>query len=435
MFTGTIPKEAMLAIQDIMGKVSEKEVYCACSGNFNIDKTMSAMGFTVHSNDVSLYSKLIADIVMGEDTTTMECVDARFSEIFDTWEDDRLKKLCEVMYVMRAAKVLPQKNLYQQEMLEVFLQKEQAQKYYDRTREKLRKGALDFKIQSFYYGDFVDFLKAKKGKGVGLAFPPTYKGGYEKMYEIVDETFQYEHADYNIFDPKTADGEYFEMLRSDKSIIITDRKYESLSDWLHGKIRLKDGKHPLYLYTSVSERSFYIEKAETPQKSRYKVLPIDYEFTENTKITLKLVPTMDVNYFKGFYMATTVNYTNCGDIGLIFFADGKAFGFVSFLSIRATLLQIDSLTDFVVNSHTKKLSKLLIMLMLSRDVRMALARERLEYYRFIKTPVYTNKPVSMKYRGVFKLAKREEGKLTYIGEFGNESITEIYKKWLKKQKK
>jgi len=89
----------------------------------------------------------------------------------------------------------------------------------------------------------------------------------------------------------------------------------------------------------------------------------------------------------------------------------------------------------VVNSHTKKLSKLLIMLELSHDVRMLLARNVGDYYDYIKTPVYTDKPVSMKYRGVFKLTKKEKGKLTYTGEFVKESINEIYKTWLKRYKK
>lgn len=323
-------------------------------------------------------------------------------------------------------------------MLKTFLQQHQADVFYKTTTEKLAsKGVLDFKIEDFYYGDFVEFLKAKKGKGIGIAFPPTYKGGYEKMFKAVEDIFEYQHANYNVFDPDTAGVLYKGLLNDDKNIIFTDREYIECEKFRTAEIKLGPNKHPLYLYSSVDDdiKSYYIEREQKGNKSKYTTCPIDYEFTENTKITVKMVPKEDVNYFKGFYMSNKVNYTDGGDMAFIFFADGLAFGFTCFSHYSSTLDTAFGIADFVVNSHTKKLSKLLIMLELSHEVRMLLARNVGDYYDYIKTPVYTDNPVSMKYRGVFKLIKREKGKLTYLGEFKNESIIEIYKKWLKNSKK
>lgn len=435
MFTGTTPPEVKIVLQDIMSKVkSTKDVYCACSGNYTNDKLMYALGFNVHSNDVSLYSKLIADVVMNKDTTPIKIKDERFEELFKQWDDNPLKKLCEVMFVMKFAEFLPRKNEYQMMMYDAVMSPEQSIIYYKSTLEKLNKGALDFKIADFFYGDFVDHLKAKKGKGIGIAFPPTYKGGYEKIFKAVEDTFEYEHAQYEIFEPKTADTLFGELLQQGENIIYTDNEFESLSDYLKAKIQLGD-KHPLILYSSVKDtKNYYVEKNVTPQRSQYLVAPIDFDFNECTKITVKIVKVADINYFKGFYMANKVNYTNGGNLGLMFFADGLAFGFASLSSQVGGMGCILGLSDFVINSHTKKLSKLLIMLELSHEVRMILAKELCEYYTYIKTPVYTKSPVSMKYRGVFKLVSREPGKLMYQGEFTNESLENIYKKWLKKYK-
>lgn len=435
MFIGTTPPEVRFVLQDIMSKVkSTKDVYCACSGNYTSDKLMYALGFNVHSNDVSLYSKLIADAVMNKDTTPIKIKDERFEKLFKQWDDNPLKKLCEVMFVMKFAEFLPRKNEYQMMMYDAVMSPEQSIIYYKSTLEKLNKGALDFKIADFFYGDFVDHLKAKKGKGVGIAFPPTYKGGYEKIFKAVEDTFEYEHAPYEIFEPKTADTLFGELLQQDENIIYTDNEFESLSDYLMAKIQLGD-KHPVILYSSVKDtKNYYVEKNVTPQRSQYLVAPIDFDFNESTKITVKIVKVADINYFKGFYMANKVNYTNGGNLGLMFFADGLAFGFASLSSQVGGLGCILGLSDFVINSHTKKLSKLLIMLELSHEVRMILAKELCEYYTYIKTPVYTKSPVSMKYRGVFKLVSREPGKLMYQGEFTNESLENIYKKWLKKYK-
>lgn len=439
MFQGTTAPEMRIVIQDILErqKANCKDVFCACSGNFTIDKMVFAMGFNVYSNDVSLYSRLIADYVIGRDETPITIKDARFEKVFANWEELPLKKLCMVMYMMHIAQLLPQKNEYQIEMLDIFMQKEQAEKFYRSTLNKLNKGGLNFKIKDFYFGDFTDFLKEKRGHGIGITYPPTYKGGYEKIFKAVEDTFDYEHADYNLFDPKEADNLYFELLKKDKNIICTDREFEVLSEFETAKIVLGQGKKPVFVYSSVEEKEkkYFIERPQKPLQSKYKTAPIDYVFDENTKISVKVVPKEDVNYFKGFYMSNKVDYTDGGDLALMFFADGLAFGFSSFSKYTSRKMgELLGLSDFVVNSHTKRLSKLLIMLELSHDVRMMIARATLEYYDCIKTPVYTQKPVSMKYRGVFKLKEREAGKLTYVGYFNDLSINETYKKWLKNNK-
>ena len=83
MFTGTTPPEVKVLLQELMGKIPTGEhVFIGCSGNYTTDKVMAGMGFAVHSNDVSLYSKLIADILLGEDTTPMICTDSDLKDVF-----------------------------------------------------------------------------------------------------------------------------------------------------------------------------------------------------------------------------------------------------------------------------------------------------------------------------------------------------------------
>ena len=176
MFQGTTPPEVKLLLQDIMKGVEKKDVFIGCSGNFTTDKIMSNMGYTVHSNDVSLYSKLISDLLL-DTNTDIEVVNPELRLVFDTWKDTRYKNLVQVMFAMRVSGFHQRKNDYQEEMFNSFI--EQADIYYHNTISKLEKGALNFNISSFFYGDFFDFLKSKKGKGIGIAFPPTYKGGYE----------------------------------------------------------------------------------------------------------------------------------------------------------------------------------------------------------------------------------------------------------------
>ncbi|WP_443760850.1 putative antirestriction adenine methyltransferase [Barnesiella intestinihominis] len=433
MFTGTTPPEVKLLLQDLMRGVKGKDVFIGCSGNYTTDKIMSAMGYTVHSNDVSLYSKLIADLLL-DTSTEVECINPELKNVFDTWEETKYKKLVQVMFALKVAQFHQRKNDYQEEMFNAFI--EQSKIYYDNTIKKLEKGALDFSIQSFYYGDFLDFLKMKRGKGVGISFPPTYKGGYEKLFSYVEESFKYEHAPYNIFDPKEGGAVFKELLDNDENIIYSDRYFNILEGYLVGKIRLGSNKNPLFAYSSLQTNNhYYIERDKCVKLSHIHILPVDYQFTTDTVITVRPCAVNDVNYYKAFYMANKVNYTTGGDFGLVFMADGMAFGFTSFSKQLSTLSQIFMQSDFVVNSETQRLSKLLIMLVKSHDVRRLIARKMYNYYDGVKTTVYTTSPVSMKYRGVFNLERRDEGKLIYSSIFTEKSLNELYALWIRKYKK
>lgn len=433
MFTGTTPPEVKLLLQDLMRGVKGKDVFIGCSGNYTTDKIMSAMGYTVHSNDVSLYSKLIADLLL-DTSTEVECINPELKNVFDTWEETKYKKLVQVMFALKVAQFHQRKNDYQEEMFNAFI--EQSKIYYDNTIKKLEKGALDFSIQSFYYGDFLDFLKMKRGKGVGISFPLTYKGGYEKLFSYVEESFKYEHAPYNIFDPKEGGAVFKELLDNDENIIYSDRYFNILEGYLVGKIRLGSNKNPLFAYSSLQTNNhYYIERDKCVKPSHIHILPVDYQFTTDTVITVRPCAVNDVNYYKAFYMANKVNYTTGGDFGLVFMADGMAFGFTSFSKQLSTLSQIFMQSDFVVNSETQRLSKLLIMLVKSHDVRRLIARKMYNYYDGVKTTVYTTSPVSMKYRGVFNLERRDEGKLIYSSIFTEKSLNELYALWIRKYKK
>lgn len=433
MFTGTTPPEVKLLLQDLMRGVKGKDIFIGCSGNYTTDKIMSAMGYTVHSNDVSLYSKLIADLLL-DTSTEVECINPELKNVFDTWEETKYKKLVQVMFALKVAQFHQRKNDYQEEMFNAFI--EQSKIYYDNTIKKLEKGALDFSIQSFYYGDFLDFLKMKRGKGVGISFPPTYKGGYEKLFSYVEESFKYEHASYNIFDPKEGGAVFKELLDNDENIIYSDRYFNILEGYLVGKIRLGSNKNPLFAYSSLQTNNhYYIERDKFVKPSHIHILPVDYQFTTDTVITVRQCAVNDVNYYKAFYMANKVNYTTGGDFGLVFMADGMAFGFTSFSKQLSTLSQIFMQSDFVVNSETQRLSKLLIMLVKSHDVQRLIARKMYNYYDGVKTTVYTTSPVSMKYRGVFNLERRDEGKLIYSSIFTEKSLNELYALWIRKYKK
>ena len=90
-------------------------------------------------------------------------------------------------------------------------------------------------------------------------------------------------------------------------------------------------------------------------------------------------------------------------------------------------------SDFVIDHPQPKLSKLLIMGVLSEEFKAELDIRYKHECGIIATSVFTDKPVSSKYRGVFKLYERCIGKLYYIQEAGvRGKLDDILKIFVKK---
>jgi hypothetical protein len=53
---------------------------------------------------------------------------------------------------------------------------------------------------------------------------------------------------------------------------------------------------------------------------------------------------------------------------------------------------------------------------------------------FVLTTAFTHKPVSMKYRGIYKIIKRGEGFLQYMTPVGQITAEEAVKTWIRKYK-
>jgi hypothetical protein len=94
------------------------------------------------------------------------------------------------------------------------------------------------------------------------------------------------------------------------------------------------------------------------------------------------------------------------------------------------------LADFVVNSgRYRRLAKLLLLVTQTREVRRLLEEKFLLEIPKCRTMVFTDKPVSMKYRGLYQLARRDPGKLVYETDMGILTLNEVVPLWLKKFEK
>lgn len=94
-------------------------------------------------------------------------------------------------------------------------------------------------------------------------------------------------------------------------------------------------------------------------------------------------------------------------------------------------------SDFCTNNNVPRLAKLILLCIKSKKAKRLLSRARMEETNICFTKVYTSKPVSMKYRGLFKKLKQDEptNHLLYITDLGTEenaeSIIRKYQKYVR----
>jgi hypothetical protein len=124
-----------------------------------------------------------------------------------------------------------------------------------------------------------------------------------------------------------------------------------------------------------------------------------------------------------------------GEVPLVAAVDGKVFGFLIYSRMQGGG-DVYLLADFVVNScRYRRLAKLLLLVTQTREVQRLLEEKFLLEIPKCRTMVFTDKPVSMKYRGLYQLARRDPGKLVYETDMGILDLSEVIPLWLKKFEK
>ena len=316
-----------------------------------------------------------------------------------------------------------------------------AQTFYDGTRAKFeRNKVFEFSIAEFFYGDFKKHVARADENSLIFLYAPTYKGGYEKLYAFLNENFEYQKPEYEMFDSKEAGPYYAEVLGSHEACIYSDMIYPETEPWMKGEVTYSGNKKTVYLYSSVREDSHSYFFADPPKLygRTPRIIDPEMQMPENPDIRVIPCKVALVNHYKHLFMSARVDYSTGGDFALAFLINGEVFGFASFASGLGTIKEGQYLflhSDFVVPSVIERLSKLLLYIIRSADVYKYILRYYIHAYTGLQTSVYTKKPASMKYRGPFKKLDRKDqpGKLTYTAEFTKLSIKECFEKWQKRQ--
>ena len=86
------------------------------------------------------------------------------------------------------------------------------------------------------------------------------------------------------------------------------------------------------------------------------------------------------------------------------------------------------LSDFSI-SRERKLSKLVAMLTCCGEIIQPISHRDVCRYVKVATTAFTDKPMSMKYRGVFEKAKTADGHIQYEAQVRPTTIAKTFREW------
>lgn len=445
MFLGTIDDNVRRYIAGNRAVFAGQEVVVGCSGNFTSEKVLlqEATPAAVHSNDVSLYSLLLADAMLGRTS------DLALREPEYEWLGEYLcggtpwARPASVMLLLRLLKFEKRKTVYARRMWTHY-----RAKFGDLVAESAASLAgRAVPIASYYSGDVLDHFQRHGDKdAIFTAYLPFFKGDYEHQYKRTQQIIGWPEPTYPMLDGDRKQAIIRWMMEP-------GRRYLFLLNFPLDGIKPQMVSHKkrntwVYLYANVVERLGLFRRKYGDSGKRFKMIDAGFRFGTNTCVEIEPVSSADVQYYKGLYLARNIDFT-AAEQGFACLADGAVFGFIEMSRGKGTTaISFEEqhyngaqfwymLSDFPVEPKPHdKVSKLIVMLALTRELRRRLERTNLVKTVGVLTTARTDKPVSMKYRGPMKLLKRGEKDgekfLNYIALWPQTTVQEAYREWWKR---
>lgn len=424
MFTGSVPKPVVEQMFRIVPFEDFRDVFVCCSGSFRVDRAVKQAhpGLRVHSNDVSLLTVGLGRLLTGEPHAFRFTGRLAFIEDLDPSPVERMAALLVALEMTRYSGANAHAQAHFRHLQVSF------DEYLAKGKEKIAKFQTDTAIDSFFAGDFRDHAdKGVEQGGIVLGFPPTYKSGYERLYKFLDSNTEWESPDYRLFDPKTI-GDWIDSLdeRGAKYCVFSDQVLEG---------RQRAGEYygatnkPIFLYANTGGTSL---RRASNRAAPFKYTPADPStFTEDSQVKVVPADGATMNYLKDIYLAKNIHHAT-GQFNSLVFVDGQlAGGIIMARSKFDSQRSLYILSDFSL-SRERKLSKLIALIATSAEIVNPIRRRLVADIKNVVTTAFTDKPVSMKYRGIFELTGRKEGHLQYESAVRPESAQELYRLWWQK---
>ncbi len=424
MFIGSVPKQSVQQLLKVAGITERDRIYVCCSGQFRVESALREQipGLWISGNDVSLLSCTLGAWLSSQPMAFRFSGDLEFLESALP-QDDLRWRLAALLFALDYSgfKTTNAFGVRQREALKLNVLA-LLQSLYDRL-EKYAEITLD----DFYAGDLRDQAqRALATGGIILTFAPTYKGGYERAYKALMENVDWpDPPDYRLWDNSSL-PEFLGLLEREQG------RYYAYCDYpLDGfspLAKFERGRgHTVWLYGNHGQQSSL--RAESPKNQPFLYQPVDVDvLTAGSAVNLVEIDSRRFNFLRERYLSRGIEFTN-GVKHFLVLIDGNLAGGIAYQrSQYGDVTDLYLLSDFSI-VRAGKISKLIALLATSHELTRQVERVYGQRFTQLYTTAFTDKPISMKYRGVFEVSSRKPGMVNYVSEIRPETLQQLYGVW------
>lgn len=426
VFSGSVNQDIRSVISEVAESWRGKPVYVGCSGNFTIERILWENGVReIHSNDVSLYSCLLGNHLAGK-KLPVKIIAPEYTWLYEYMQGGE-SSIATLLLLIKMSEVIGKKGRFYERKLGAYLR--EFPSLHEKTVEKVKRALGDMKIESFYDGDVMEFAACVPEGAAVISFPPKKKGGYEKQYKVIESIFDWDRPSYEIFEKGAAPTLESIMKSKEHWLFSTEDEYKNMADRLRAVIQTSMRAAPIYIYSSEGPKKLSMPKV----KSENVFIPRLVDgITGNIKIvdlTQGQLDAIRAQYLGKNIVPGAASYR----FGLV--DDGRLFGVVAFnrpsFDIMPNMLYM--MTGLGVSSSIyRRLSKLTLAVVVSKEMQTILEQRTGRKFDNIFTTAFTEKSVSMKYRGIFDVYNKTDGKVNYHAKAGIWTMKEGFEWWMTK---
>jgi hypothetical protein len=427
MFVGTINPAIRKYFIDRRASFRGRTVVVGCSGNFSVEATLSALGVAraIHSNDVSFYTTMLGRWLTGQPLEFQLQPEWAWLEPWMHNDDDRAALVVQLSGLIRYVKATM--NAHNARFLAAY--REQMAVLIPQTREKCLRVRDGLALAGYYAGDVREHYRQHENDpdALFLCFAPTYKGGYENLWKPLHKIVAWDEPVYGMIDDEARE-QMMRWLAGRRFIWMDDRDLRESMGW-EPEFAVEIGRaRTQYLYSNALDEPGFVGKRSTVKDPR---LPICRAIREDSVVTVERVEGEVFAFYRENYLAKSIAPAPPAWAWVVK-VDGAVAGAFGMTQPRFGERDgVYMLSDFGVGNPSPhpRVSKLVVMMALSEEVRTQIERARMLPTRTVTTTAFTRKPVSMKYRGLLEVKKRGDGFLNYEGEFSGQRAQIQFRLW------
>lgn len=427
-------------------KEIEHPVLLIGAGNFTVASALRSGGYTgpITACDVSLYTSALGAFLADSPLEVSENPDCPEQLQGLLRLDSPIDAVASIALLYDLREVWQMKNPFQERVMRQYRLKWDT--LLDATREKLQAYKQHVSPIDYQAKDGFDLLAEHAPDHTVFAFPPTYRAGYERLEKLLRAAIAWEQPPYREMTDKSMDL-YEEISRFAAYFVVLEKDLPEVHAILgQPSAILPRGRNSFSHIIAKSDRRRIVLRKVVKSDDIGPIWPSDREVTGKEQLSFSKITFGQSIRLNELFLSSRIDYFTGGvGVSLAFLLDGHVIGKADFCpSSHQWKLPDDRpmiylMSDLAVPSIEKRLAKLVLLCLLSQEIKEVLDLRYIEDFGWITTSAFAKHPVSMKYRGLFTLHKRKEAEggflLNYCAQAGTHNMSQVLEIWTKKTRK